>query len=508
MADSVALGVQAAQARRPAEAVRWFRMAVAEKPGDVRVRSWLGQALCASGEQLEGVAVLKDVALRLARSPTAPARAPAIAIAVELQRLTAVAESLEVIDVLLRADPRNPQIAYIRATALGQLNRPADALKAGQAAAALAGANPAATLLLASLEHDAKMDDAASARLDGLLAVAPPPREAYRAHKLRAAILDRRGAHADAFAALAAAERIAPQVPDLAALDRALIPRVLDEARAGYTPELMARFAGHAFGDRAPPVFVVGFFRSGTTMMQQILASHPRAFVADEAPLVQAAIGALHMLDPSPRSIPAKLAGLDVDGVARLRDAYWAAARGRFGEAAVAGPVFVDKFTMNTIEMGFISTIFPDARVIFMVRDPRDACISAYMQQMPPSAATAHLLDWTATARFYAAVMDWWLAVRPMLSLRWCEVRYEDLVEDFEGTLRPALATAGLEWDEALTRFHERAAGRFVSTPSRLQVGQPLYRSALARWRRYEAQVAPVAPVLAPYITAFGYPAV
>ena len=142
-----------------------------------------------------------------------------------------------------------------------------------------------------------------------------------------------------------------------------------------------------------------------------------------------------------------------------------------------------------------------------MIRDPRDACLSAYLQQMPPGASTAPLLSWQGTADFYAATMRWWLEVRAQLGLGWHEIRYEHLVEDFEATMRPALALAGLDWDEALTRFHERGAGRFVSTPSRAQVTQPLYRTAVARWRRYAAEIEPIAPTLAPFVEAFGYPA-
>ena len=507
MADAVALGVQAAQAQQPGEAARWFRIAAAEKPNDARILSWLGQALCADGAFLEGVGALQAAGMMLARGPNPQSRAPAIAIAAELQRLAAIEESLAVIDALLRVEPANAPAAYLRATALAQLNRPTEALEAGEHAARLAPANPGVALLLASLEHDTRRDDAAEARLRALLADQLPPREAHRAHKLLAAILDRRGAHAAAFAELTIAEQLAPKVPELAALDRRIVTTTIAEASAGYTAELMARWRGHRFAGRAAPLFVVGFFRSGTTMMQQILGSHPDAFVADEAPLVDAALRSLVEIDPSRQPVPAKLAALEADGIQRLRDAYWAAAGKRFGADALDARVFVDKFTINTINLGFISTIFPDAKLVFMLRDPRDVCLSAYMQQMPPGTSTAALLGWQATADFYAATMQWWLDVRDKLSLGWRQVRYEDLVDDLEGTMRPALALAGLDWDDALVRFHERGAGRFISTPSRSQVTQPLYRTAVARWRRYAREIEPIAPTLAPFVEAFGYTA-
>jgi cytochrome c-type biogenesis protein CcmH/NrfG len=507
MVNAVEMGVKAAQAKRPGEAARWFRAALAERPGDVRVQSWLGQALCADGALLDGVAALRDAGLMLSRAPTAAGRAPAIAIAAELQRLTAIDESLAVLDALSRVDAVNAQAVFLLATALAQINRPADALEAGRQAARLSPGNPAATLLLASLEHDVRDDEAAEQRVRALMTANLPPREAYRARKLLAAILDRRGAYGDAFAELGRAETLAPKVPELAALDRNVIANTLADAAAGYTPDLLCRFKDHAFDGRAAPVFIVGFFRSGTTMMQQILGSHPHAFVADEAPLIDAAIRALSAIDPAPRPVPVKLAALDAAGIQRLRDAYWVAVEKRLGKDALAAPVFVDKMTMNTINLGFINTVFPDATCLFMVRDPRDACLSAYLQQMPPSPATLPLSSWTGTAQFYAKVMRWWLDVRPSLCLKWREVRYENLIEDFEAELRPALALANLSWDDALTRFHERGAGRYISTPSRSQVSQPLYRTSLERWRNYAPQIEPVAPILAPFVEAFGYPA-
>ena len=308
MVDAVASGVKAAQARQPGEAARWFRIAAAEKPGDVRILSWLGQALCADGAHIEGVAALQRAGMLLAGGPTPAARAPAIALAGELQRLTAIEESLAVLKRVLRAEPANAHAVYLRATALAQLNRPAEALEAGRRAALLAPANPGVSLLLASLEHDSKLDDAAEARLRAMLAGRLPPREQHRARKLLAAILDRKGAYPAAFGELQAAERLVPTVPELAALDRRVVARTLAEATAGHTAASMARWRDHAFTGRAAPVFVIGFFRSGTTMMQQILGSHPDAFVADETPLIDAVLRALEASDPSSRPVPAKLA--------------------------------------------------------------------------------------------------------------------------------------------------------------------------------------------------------
>lgn len=502
MVDALQMGLQAARARRPAEAARWFGQAAANDPGNIQIRSWLGQALCASGAHRDGVAQLQGAALALARQPAE--RAKAIEIAVQLQALTAVPEAIAVLDQILAADPANAHAHYLRAVGLAQLNRPDDALAAAREANRLAPDNPGVRVLLASVEADAGLFDDASTRLRALLASNAAPREAHRAHKELARIADRRGDFDAAFAHLEAAESAAAAMPELAALDRTLVPRLIDEAAAGYTAESMARWRGHDFGDRAAPLFVMGFYRSGTTMTQQVFAAHPDAFVADETGLVQAMITELHAIVPGAAPIPAKLAQLDAAGIARLRARYWWTARARFGDA-IDRPLFVDKFTLNTVDAGLISTVFPDGKLLFMVREPRDVCLSAFMQLMPPSAGTAHLLTWRGAADFYAKVMSWWLAVRDKLSMAWLELRYEDVIADFEGSYRRVLDLVGLDWDPALERFHERAAGRFISTPSRGQVARPLYNTAVARWRRYAPHYAPVAATLEPFVAAFGY---
>jgi hypothetical protein len=199
-----------------------------------------------------------------------------------------------------------------------------------------------------------------------------------------------------------------------------------------------------------------------------------------------------------------KLRALDAAGVSELRKAYWHRVRGQFGND-LGGRMLVDKFTMNTIDIGFINTIFPDAKVIFVHRDPRDVCLSCFMQLMVPTAATAHLLSWRGTAEFYSHVLDLWTYLRPQLTLQYFEFRYEDAVTAFEDTFRGVFNFLGLSWDPAVADFHRRAASKYVSSPSRGQVAQPLYASSVSRWRHYAAEFGPIDDQLAPWVAALGY---
>ena len=209
-------------------------------------------------------------------------------------------------------------------------------------------------------------------------------------------------------------------------------------------------------------------------------------------------------MDPTDASTADKLDRLDLAGVLHLRAFYWNRVQQRFGDQ-IGQRMLVDKFTMNTIDLGLINVIFPDAKVIFVMRDPRDVCVSCFMQLMAPSPVTAHLLTWLDTAAMYAAVMDWWMYIKQQMTMACLEFRYEDAVLQFEPTFRTVFDFLGLQWDASVADFHKRAAGKFISTPSRAQVAQPLYTSSVTRWRHFESEFAPVADLLTPFISAFHY---
>ncbi len=140
------------------------------------------------------------------------------------------------------------------------------------------------------------------------------------------------------------------------------------------------------------------------------------------------------------------------------------------------------------------------------LRDPRDACLSCFMQRFQLNDAMANFLDLAETARTYAAVMGLWLHYREALPLAWHEYRYEDLVEDFEGELRRVLDFIGAGWHDDVARYREKTGRPAVTTPSYGQVTRPLYKSAIGRWRAYRDELAPVLPTLEPLVAAFGYP--
>lgn len=126
--------------------------------------------------------------------------------------------------------------------------------------------------------------------------------------------------------------------------------------------------------------------------------------------------GAEFPKDQSSASTAEKLRALDFKGILHLRTFYSNRVRQRYGDRHL-GKIFVDKNAMATVDLGLINVVFPDAKVVFVMRDPRDICVNCYMQLMVPSPSTAHLLSWEGTAEFYAAVMAWWTHIRKEMTL-------------------------------------------------------------------------------------------
>ena len=252
--------------------------------------------------------------------------------------------------------------------------------------------------------------------------------------------------------------------------------------------------------DTSDPVFLVGFPRSGTTLLDQILDAHPKVRVLEERPLITATIGRLRAMG---LRYPEDLNTLGPDVVTALRQGYL---QDRDAVMVPApGEVFVDKMPLNIVHAALIKRLFPGARFLLALRHPCDVCLSCFMQSF-------ELNDWMAafgtlegTASLYWATMGLWRRTARRLILPHHIVRYEDLVADLPGQGRAAAEFLGVSWDESMARFHEHARSRRLGTPSAGQVTRPLYKSSVARWRRYAFATDPIHAMLADDIAAFGY---
>jgi Flp pilus assembly protein TadD len=506
MISSMQRGLAAAKARKPAEAAQWFQKACQESPDDAQAKAWFGQALCSIGRRDEGVACLRQAGQGLVKDACETKSVNLILeVAGQLQHWSDFPGALELLLAAVEINPLEFRGCQMLAVTYAQLNKKSEALRAAEQALKLAPENNMMKVFLGSLEADAGKNTLARDRLQEIFSSEPDVRVAFRAHKELARVLDKLGQHDQVFEHLHAAGELSRALPEYTQQDANLIPNMLKANRLGFKRELLSRWVGSAFPfNQAAPIFVIGFMRSGTTLTQEVLDAHPEVFVADEVDFVSAMKRELHTMDRSASSVADKLSRLDLPGVLHLREFYWKRVRERFGDA-IGSRVFVDKFTMNTLDLGLINCIFPDAKVVFVMRDPRDVCLSCLMQLMVPTPTTVQILTWEGTAKFYAQVMDWWIYIKQQMSLQFIEFRYEDVVADFETTYRGVFDFLGLTWDPAVVDFHKRAAQKYIASPSRGQVAQPLYASSVERWRLYEADFSSVNETLSPYIRAFDY---
>ncbi|CCQ73959.1 tetratricopeptide repeat-containing sulfotransferase family protein [Magnetospira sp. QH-2] len=254
--------------------------------------------------------------------------------------------------------------------------------------------------------------------------------------------------------------------------------------------------------DRLDPIFLVGFPRSGTTLLDSILRSHPLVGVIEERPMLEAVSTRLAAME---RGNPEALATLDPNEIRTLRDLYFERLE-TFRDEAGDVPHIVDKMPLNMVEAGLICRLFPKARFILALRHPCDCVLSCFMQNFKQNDAMANFRELESAATLYDRVFGLWSRYEALFDPAVYTIRYEDLVDDFEGTLGPLVDFLGLEWTDAFRDFAETARQRGrVRTPSYDQVTQPIYRSASGRWTRYRAQMEPVMPILAPWARHWGY---
>ncbi|MCR5878792.1 sulfotransferase [Phenylobacterium sp. J367] len=256
----------------------------------------------------------------------------------------------------------------------------------------------------------------------------------------------------------------------------------------------------------APPgvkrhVFLLGFPRSGTTLLEQVLGSHPEVETLEERDTLSAAIRAFM----SRAGDVANLASAPEAELAELRAAYWE--RVRAEGARPDGKVFVDKHPLNTFRLPLIARLFPDAVVLMARRDPRDVVLSAWRRRFAMSSSAYQLLTLPGTAGYYDAAMRMADRFAGVLGERLHVVRHEAMIEDFDAEVGAVCEVLGIPFTADLRAFADRVRERGIATPSAAQLAGGLSGEGLGAWRRYRDQLAPVLPTLAPWVERFGYEA-
>ncbi len=397
--------------------------------------------------------------------------------------------------------PEDPRFPANLASAFERLNDLASAEAAAAQALALAPGDPSLLYLHATLDHRLGRLAAARDNLQEMLSA--DLAETHRGEALceLGEVLDKLDEPGEAFQAIAEGNALRAQSPAAQGADGDRFLARVVQAREGFTRERIRTVAMRApTCERPPPVFFVGFPRSGTTLMERALKAHPEIVTTDERSPLAPILAELS----ENGTYPEDLEHLTGGQVKELQDRFWAGAETNLGPLEERR--LVDKMPLNIVNLGLANCLFPGARVLVALRDPRDTCLSCFMQRFQFSDAMVNFFELERTAKTYAAVMELWLQYRDTLSLTWHEYRYEDLVEDFGGTLREVLDFIGLPWHEDVMAYGELAKEQVITTPSYRQVTREIDKKAAGRWRRYQGELSPILPVLQPLVRAFGYP--
>ena len=366
---------------------------------------------------------------------------------------------------------------------------------------------PAAVLAMAAVEMEDGDFAPAEARLRRLLSArAMSPLHLASALNLQAEALDALERYEEAMRAYKAANAQLRSVHMVrfqetgAELGLDLCRRIIDVFRDAPADVWRTRpQLPPASGEARKHVFLIGFPRSGTTLLEQVLASHPDMVALEEkATLDSTLLDFFH----GDRGVEA-LAELSEAEASERRDEYWRKVRSLGVEPA--GKIFVDKQPLYTVYLPAVAKLFPEAKILFARRDPRDVVVSCLRRRFRGNTLVSEFTNLERAALLYDAVMMLADIYREKLSLDIYIHRHESLVEDFDTEVQAICAFIGVPWSEAMRDFAETAKRRDVRTPSAKQVRRGLYREGMGQWRRYGDEVSEILPILEPWVAAFGY---
>mgnify|MGYP003668138160 FL=1 len=488
---------------RGPEGIALLREAAEIAPEEAEVWFCLGTMRIRQGLEEEGLADLKT-ALSL-QANLLPALTSAAAASYRLGHLT---DAQSYYRQIVALDPNSADsLAALAAIAARQRNA-GEARKMASRALALHPGNFSAEMAIGRADLLDGDPDSTCARMNQLLARPELDNDA------RVAILDLRAEALDTLDQTDAA--FLDYASRNALLTQKFAPRMAREVSERYVDRArrlansLSHQAPQAWQDTAGPdtaaaaagcrhIFLLSFPRSGTTLLEKVLSSHSAMLTLEEVDLLSDI--ASEWLD-SDAQISA-LAQLAPEQAAQYRERYWQRVREATG-AGLQGKTVLDKLPLHTLSLPVIAKLFPGARVLFAVRDPRDVVLSCFRRRFQINPAMFELLDIEGAARFYHEVMNLAEISRALLPLEVHEVRHEQVVERFEQTIRSVLQFIGLEWEPGMLRFTD-ALPADPRTPSDMQLRRGLNADGLGQWRRYGAKMTPVMAALEPWVQRYGY---
>jgi tetratricopeptide (TPR) repeat protein len=320
-------------------------------------------------------------------------------------------------------------------------------------------------------------------------------------------ILDRQGRYDEAMAAFIPAKALLNAQASRPLHELKVVRERIQLLQANLNVEIVQRWL-----DAAPSLaparrfaLLGGHPRSGTTLLEQVLDSHPDITSLEETTIFHddAFMPLVNRL-PDNAPILSVLESATAETLQLSRNSYFKSADSFLGQPA-GGRLLVDKNPSLTFMIPPLLRIFPEVKLLIALRDPRDVVLSCFMQPLPLAQGSAGYLTLGGTIAEYAAMMGLWQMLKPMLAGHFLEVRYEDMVADLESVARKTLNFLGVAWDERVLKYDEHARQKAVRSPTYADVTQKVYTRARGRWRNYQKYLEPHLDTLEPFVKAFGY---
>jgi tetratricopeptide (TPR) repeat protein len=366
---------------------------------------------------------------------------------------------------------------------------------------------PAALLVRARLERQAgRLVEA-----EKILSSFPPGAERdmrARAQYELGGILDRQGRYDEAMTAFLAAKALLAHdaAPHIAGAQR--VRTQLKQLRDKLKPDTLQRWR-EAGRDELQPLrrmtLLCGHPRSGTTLLEQVLDSHPDIVSAEETDIFHDHAYPLLSRDaPIEADILSVLESAPADRLREARRNYFRCVESFLGKP-IGERLLLDKNPILTFLIAPFLRIFPETKFLVALRDPRDVVMSCFMQPLPLNQSAAAFLTLAGAVEDYAALMAMYQALAPQLQQERLEVRYEDMVNDLPSVARRTLDFLGIAWDDRVLRFDEHARQKLVRSPTYADVTKPVFKTAVGRWRHYQKYLEPHLENLEPFVKAFGY---
>ena len=394
---------------------------------------------------------------------------------------------------VLALEPGNA-LANLGLAVVFDLSNRADALSLLPGEAAERGVDPGVLAFIEAFDHRRAKRFAAGLEALGMV---PEELEAGRRVHLLGQLLEGSGQYDEAFSAFSRMNAISRDDPSRPEERAAAYRAALRAQHDAATPGWAANWRQESKRDPRPsPVFLVGFPRSGTTLLDTMLMGHPQVEVLEEEPTTRHAAEVLGDFASLPLATDAQIRA--------ARDAYFRTAASLTPLAP--GKLLVDKNPLAMNMLPLIHRIFPDARIILALRHPCDVLLSCFNTNFKLNDAMSNFVRLESAAELYNLTFSFFERAQALFAMPVHRIRYENVVGNREHELRALLDFLSLEWNEDVLDHQATALGRGrIKTASYSQVAEPIYTRATGRWEHYREQLAPVLPVLEPWVHKFGY---